>query len=96
MKTAKRERVPGVSVKNTKPTLTKAEMIREIQVAEAKAWKEYNENKALYGPAEAVTTRCRTTWSALYELRKQLGVDGLPVIELLEMNLLPTHESPMA
>ena len=71
-------------------------MILAIQVAEAKAWKEYNENKGLYGPADSLTTRCRTTWSALYELRKQLGVDGLSIHELLEMNLLPTHESLMA
>jgi hypothetical protein len=76
--------------------MTKKEMIQAIQVAEAKAWKEYNENKGLYGPADTLTSRCRTAWGALYELRKQLGVDGLSIHELLEMNLLPTHESLMA
>ena len=76
--------------------MTKTQMIREIQVAEAKAWKEYNENKALYGPADSLTTRYRITWHALYELRKQLGLEGLPVLELLEMNLLPEFNSQVA
>ena len=89
MKTAKRERVPGVSVKNTKPALTKAEMIKAIQVAEATAWKELGVMKDMFGEDSEQAALYRRAWSAVFELREALGLAGLTVAELIERDLLP-------
>lgn len=71
--------------------MTKEQLIKGIQVAEAKAWKQLSEDKALCGNDHDITKRSRTEWGTLYELRKSLGLEGLPIIQLLEMDLLPDH-----
>ena len=68
--------------------MTKKEMITAIQVAEAKAWKEFKSKKALYGADDSITKGARGEWRALFELTEQLGIKGLPVKQLIEMNLL--------
>lgn len=55
--------------------MTKREMIQTIQVAEAKAWKDYQDAKALWGDDNAVTTRRRQRWSTIYDMRETLGID---------------------
>lgn len=69
--------------------MTKKQMILAIQVAEAKAWKQLSEDRAILGNDHNITIRSRAEWSTLYDLRESLGLKGLPVIQLLEMNLLP-------
>ena len=55
--------------------MTKREMIQTIQVAEAKAWKDYQDAKTLWGDDNAVTTRRRQRWSTIYDMRETLGID---------------------
>ena len=68
--------------------MTKKEMIQAIQVAEAKAWKELKSNKKLYGENDPITNGARRAWRTLFELQEQLGIEGLPVKQLVEMDLL--------
>jgi len=76
--------------------MTKQEMIHEIQVAEARAWKELGEIKDAFGTDAEQTTRARSAWHTLYTLREQLGIGGLPALELLRLQLLPVRESQTA
>lgn len=68
--------------------MTKKQMVEQIQVAEAKLWKELQEAKKLWGMDDPITTRLRATWSAVYSLREALGIDSLPVAELVARNLI--------
>jgi hypothetical protein len=68
--------------------MTKREMITAIQVAEAKAWKEFRSKKALYGGDDSITEGARREWRALFQLRQSMNVPYLPVRQLIEMNLL--------
>ena len=72
--------------------MTKEQLIEGIQVAEAKAWKQLSEDKVLCGNDHDITKRSRTEWGTLYELRKSLGLEGLSIIQLLEMDLLPGYD----
>ena len=54
--------------------MTKKEMIEKIQKAEAKAWRDLKEAKAVFGPEDATTVRLRINWSAIYELKESLGI----------------------
>lgn len=76
--------------------MTKTQMIEAIQVAEARAWKQYSLNKELYGPASPITNRSRTEWSTLHDMLKQLGLPGLPISDLIRLNLLPRFDSQVA
>ena len=69
--------------------MTKKQLVEEIRLAEAKAWKEYQESKALWGKDDAITVRCQAKWSALYDLLEALGIGIMPVAKLIENNLLP-------
>jgi hypothetical protein len=71
--------------------MTKKQMILAIQVAEAKAWKQLSEDRAILGNDHNITIRSRAEWSTLYDLRESLGLEGLSIIQLLEMDLLPDH-----
>ena len=75
--------------------MTKEQLIKGIQVAEAKAWKQLSEDGVILGNDHNITIRSRVEWSTLYDLRKSLGLEGLPVIQLLEMDLLPGHNGVM-
>jgi len=69
--------------------MTKKQMIEEIQIAEAKLWKEYQESKAIWGKDDVLTTHRATKWSALYDLREALGIDAMLVSELVARDLIP-------
>ena len=68
--------------------MTKKQMVEQIQVAEAKAWKELQEAKQLWGMDDPLTTKIRAQWSSVYELREALGIPSLPVAELVTRNLI--------
>ena len=68
--------------------MTKREMIQAIQVAEAKAWKEFKSKKACYGGDDSITKGARREWRTLFVLQEQLGIAGLPVNQLVEMDLI--------
>lgn len=68
--------------------MTKKQMVEQIQVAEAKAWKVLQEAKQLWGDDDAFTQKRRAEWSMLYELREALGIPNLTVRELEARNLL--------
>jgi len=76
--------------------MTKTQMIKEIQVAEAKAWKTLGEMKDAFGTDSAEATAARRAWGSLFDLREQLGLPGLSVLELLEMGLLPVRKPQAA
>jgi len=54
--------------------MTKKEMIEDIQVAEAKAWNQYQRDVKQNGKDDPITDRSRTAWAALYRLRESLGI----------------------
>jgi hypothetical protein len=76
--------------------MTKTQMIREIQVAEAKAWKTLGEMKDAFGTDSAEATAARRAWASLFDLREQLGLEGLSVLEMARMNLLPARKPQAA
>jgi hypothetical protein len=76
--------------------MTKKEMIKRIQVAEAIAWKTLGEMKDAFGTDSAEATAARRAWGAVFDLREQLGLPGLPVLELIQLNLLPTRKTQAA
>ena len=69
--------------------MTKKEMIEDIQVAEAKAWNQYQRDVKQNGKDDPITDRSRTAWAALYRLRESLGIPGMAVERLYDLNLLP-------
>ena len=73
--------------------MTKAQMIKDIQLAEARAWKHYRDLDAAAGRDSSITmdqvTRSRTQWSTLYDLREALGIPSLPVSQMRALNLVP-------
>ena len=73
--------------------MTKAQMIKDIQLAEARAWKHYRDMDAAAGRDSSITmdmiTRSRTQWSTLYDLREALGIPSLPVSQMRALNLVP-------
>jgi len=68
--------------------MTKKQMIQAIQVAEAKAWKELSELKKSLSTDDDIVKAARRGWRTLFELRESMNVPGLPVRQLIEMNLL--------
>jgi hypothetical protein len=64
-------------------------MIKEIQVAEAQAWKELKRSQHVWGSEDDLTNKLRGQWRVIYELRKAVGVKGLPVAELIALDLVP-------
>jgi hypothetical protein len=69
--------------------MTKKEMIKEIQVAEAKAWKTLGEMKDLFGAESDQAASYRSAWSALFDLRERMGIPSLSLTELIANDLLP-------
>ena len=69
--------------------MTKREMIKAIQVAEARAWKQLQDDKKLFGETSAITDITRNKWNPLFELREALGIPGLGVSDLIREDLLP-------
>jgi len=54
--------------------MTKAEMIRTIQAAEAEAWLRVKQAEAEFGIDDRFTARARGEWSAVYELMESMGI----------------------
>ena len=69
--------------------MTKKEMIRAIQVAEAKAWQQLSRDKRALGINSDNTNLSRSEWGALYDLRKSLGLPGLGVADMIAEGVLP-------
>ena len=73
--------------------MTKTQMIKDIQLAEARAWKHYRDMDAAAGRDSSITvdmiTRSRTQWSTLYDLREALGIPSMPVPQMRALNLMP-------
>jgi hypothetical protein len=70
--------------------MTKTQMILEIQVAEAKAWKQYRSAQKDGGYDEAHVDRLRSKWSGIFDLRERLGIAPLATRELEKLGLLAT------
>lgn len=68
--------------------MTKKEMILEIQVAEAKAWKQYRSAQHDGGYEPEHVDRLRSKWAGLFDLRERLGIASLGVRELEKLGLL--------
>lgn len=72
--------------------MTKAQMTKEIQVAEAQAWKAYRDASVTLsktGYSLEQIERLKNRWVALYDLREALGIPSLPVSQMRAMNLVP-------
>ena len=73
--------------------MTKAKMILDIQVAEAKAWKHYRDMDAAAGRDSSISmdmiTRSRTQWATLYDLREAMGIPSMPPSQMVAQNLMP-------
>lgn len=67
--------------------MTKKQMVEEIQVAEAKAWKQLQEAKQHWGTDDPITTKRRAAWCAVYELREALGIPSLSIESLIKKDL---------
>ena len=70
--------------------MTKKEMINQIQVAEAIAWKQYRSAQKDGGFDEAHVDRLRSKWSGIFDLRERLGIAPLATRELEKLGLLAT------
>lgn len=70
--------------------MTKKEMIKTLQVAEAKAWKDYCEFKAKYATVapDSVQAR-RVSWLAIDILLSEMSVPRFTPRELFEEGLVP-------
>ena len=86
MKAQRKERDPKVKVK-TMP-LTKAEMIRKIQLQEAAMFLELKKSEREYGSDDRLTNMIRSQWSAVNTMMKSLGIP--------EDNALPDNQEATA
>lgn len=75
MKAVKKERDSRVSVKTVKAALTKAQMIQEIQKAEAALFLELKQATRDFGREDEFTGRRRAAYSAVYTLMNSLGIE---------------------
>ena len=73
MKTAKRERKAGVTMKRIAPA-TKAEMIATIQKTEAALFLMLKQSESFWGSDNTLTKMDRTRWAAINELMTALGI----------------------
>lgn len=69
--------------------MTKKQMVAAIQVAEARAWKDYRICRKHLGEDDSITARRRGEWSAIHELKEQLGIESLGIQSLLKLDLVP-------
>ena len=75
--------------------MTKAQMIKDIQVAEAQAWKAYRDATVGMGYSPEQIDRLKNRWVALYDLREEMGIPALTVAQMRAMNLVPlTQQVP--
>jgi hypothetical protein len=75
-------------MKKTK-TMTKAELIKAIQITEARAWQTLQADKKTFGEDHKVTELSRSQWSPVYELRESLGIAAMSVRDMIAEGVLP-------
>ena len=68
--------------------MTKAQMIETIQVAEAKAWKEYLKAKDIFGNEGEITKRHCRAWMTIDNLREEMGIERMDTKKLFELELI--------
>jgi hypothetical protein len=68
--------------------MTKAQMIEKIQVAEAKAWKEYLTVKDIFGKDDEMTKRHSRAWTTIDNLREEMGIERMTAKRLFELELI--------
>ncbi len=68
--------------------MTKAQMIETIQLAEAKAWKEYLNAKDIFGKDDEVTKRYSRSWMIIDNLREEMGIERMTAKKLFELELI--------
>ena len=68
--------------------MTKKEIIKAIQVAEAKAFSQYLADKKLFGSDSSITLNSLKAWGPVYDLREELGIESLRVSDALDAGLL--------
>ena len=76
MKTAKRERTPGVTVKNIKAPMTKQVMILEIQQQEAEAWLKLKQAEHDFGSNDVWVFTLRARWAAINDVMTAVGISS--------------------
>jgi hypothetical protein len=69
--------------------MTKQEMIKQIQLAEAAAWQQLCRNRKAFGNDADCTDTSRKLWARLYDLLEAAGAPGLGVAEMVAEDLLP-------
>ena len=69
--------------------MTKKQMVEQIQVAEARAWKDYRIARKVMGEDDSITARRRGEWSTIHELKEQLGIASLGIRQLIDRDLVP-------
>ena len=69
--------------------MTKRELIRAIQVAEARAWQTLQADKKTFGEDHKVTEISRNAWSPVFELRTSLGIPSLAMSDMIAEGVLP-------
>ena len=63
-------------------------MVEEVQLAEAKAWKEYESARELWGNDNEITNRRRAVWVAIDTLRESMGIGRMAIEKVIELRLL--------
>ena len=86
MKAQRKERDPKVKVKQM--PLTKAAMIRKIQLQEAAMFLELKKTEREYGSDDRLTNMIRSQWSSVNTMMKSLGIP--------EDNALPDNQEATA
>ena len=69
--------------------MTKKELIRAIQITEARAWQTLQADKKTFGEDHVVTEISRNQWSPVFELRQSLGIPSLAMSDCIAEGVLP-------
>jgi hypothetical protein len=69
--------------------MTKKELIKAIQITEARAWQTLQADKKTFGEDHRVTELSRSQWSPVYELRESLGIAAMSVRDMIAEGVLP-------
>jgi hypothetical protein len=69
--------------------MTKKELIRAIQITEARAWQTLQADKKTFGEDHVVTAISRNAWSPVFELRTALGIPSLGMSDMIAEGVLP-------
>jgi hypothetical protein len=69
--------------------MTKKELIRAIQITEARAWQTLQADKKTFGENHKVTEISRNQWSPVFELRTALGIPSLGMSDMIAEGVLP-------